>query len=115
MGDYTKKEVELFGKQRTFCALTGVVINANQRSDTYVSGSGSSSTYGGYGGGNTSIGSTVVVTSDIWIRGASGQEYRLRFNEDIPVREGNVIHAIYVSEANSNEALGDKYVLIYNS
>lgn len=137
MSDYTtSKPIEMFGKERSFRALSGVVINAAQRSDTYVRGSGSSSSFNGYGGGQTSIGSTVVVTSDIWIRGVSGKEYRLRFTTDIPVRDGNVIHAIDVVNANVEVTEGfydgklgkivsttsvrdvpvsDGYVLLYNS
>lgn len=114
MSDHAKKEVELFGKKRTFHADTGVVLNANQRSDTYVSGSGNSSSVAGYGGGSTSISSVVVVTSDIWIRDASGKELRLRFNRDVPVREGNIVHAVYVAEAGSNDALDNLYVMFYN-
>lgn len=94
MSDHTRKEVDLFGKKQIFRALSGTVISTNQRSDTYVSGSGNNGSVGGSGGGKMSISSTVVVTSDIWIRGLSGQEYRLRFKEDIPVCEGNIIHAI---------------------
>ena len=114
MSDYTKKEVELFGKKRFFRALSGIVINANQRSDTYVSGSGSSSYVGGYGGGKTAINSTVVVKSDIWIKSLSGKEYRLRFNRDIPVRDGNVIHAVDVLDTEGNQ-ISDGEVLLYNS
>lgn len=137
MSDYTiSKPVEMFGTERNFRALSGVVINATQRSDTYVSGSGSSATINGYGGGSTSIGSTVVVTSDMWIRGVSGQEHRLRFARDIPVREGNVIHVVDVINANVQKTqqyfdektkkfvsttstrdvpVSDGYVLLFNS
>lgn len=114
MSDYTtSKTVDLFGSQRAFRALSGVVINASQRSDTHVSGGGKSATYNGYGGGNVSISSYVSVTSDIWIRGASGKEYRLRFGRDIPVREGNVIHAVDVVDVHGPASNG--YVLVYNS
>jgi hypothetical protein len=135
MSDHTtSKTIELFGNQRSFRALSGVVINASQRSDTYVSGSGSYSSVAGYGGGHTTVGSTVVVTSDIWIRGQSGQEYRLRFRRDIPAREGNVVHAIEVMDTDRMESYFDEsigklstriakndkpissdYVLLYNS
>ena len=114
MSDYTQKEIKLFGKKRIFRALTGMVINANQRSDTYVSGSGSSSSYSGYGGGQTSISSSVVVTSDIWIRSLSGKEHRLRFGRDIPVREGNVVHAVEVLDTEGKQ-ISNGDVLLYNS
>lgn len=104
----------MFGKKRIFRALSGVVINANQRSDTYVSGSGSSSSYGGYGGGKSWVSSTVVVTSNIWIRTLSGQEHRLNFERDVPVREGNVIHAVDVLDMNGKE-ISNGEVLLYNS
>lgn len=114
MSDYTKKEVELFGKKQTFRALSGVVLKQQQRSDTYVSGSGSSSSVGGSGSGHTTIRTTVVITTDIWIRGLSGQEYRLDFEQDIPAREGNVIHAIDVLDS-SDIKVSNGYVLLYNS
>ena len=99
MSDYTKKEVELFGKKQTFRALSGVVIKREQRSDTHVTGSGSSSSYGGYGGGNTTIQSTIKVTTNIWIRGASGAEHHLQFKQDMPAIEGNVVHLVDIVES----------------
>jgi hypothetical protein len=108
MSDYTKKEVELFGKKRFFRALTGVVVKVDQRSDTHVYGSGSSGTYGGYGAGNVSIGSYVSVTTNFWIRSASGQEFNYQFGMNIPLLEGHVVHIVDIVDECSSSYWNEK-------
>ncbi len=79
-------------------AVSGVVLDAKQRSDTYVSGSGSSQSISGHGGGSAHITSRVVVTTNFWIRNASGQERNFQFGQNLPVREGNIVHVIYFKD-----------------
>ena len=109
MTGYTTREVQLLGKKRILQALTGVVLGANQRSDTYVRGSG------GTGGGSVRVSSQVVVRSDIWIRDAAGEEHRLRFNNDIPVREGNIVHQIDILDETGEPLSKGNYFAFYNS
>jgi len=97
--DYSMKEVQLFGKTQTFCSLSGVVVKREQRSDTIVSGSGKSGSYGGYGGGSVSIGSSIRITTNLWIKCASGVEHHIQLDGDYPAIEGNVVHMIDMVES----------------
>jgi hypothetical protein len=114
VSDYIQREIELYGKKVILRVLTGVVMKIDQRSDSHVSGYGRNSSYNGYGGGNVQISTDVVVTTNIWIRGLSGQEYRLKYVQDISVREGNIIHDIEIHDLYGNR-ISNGSVMLYNS
>ena len=97
MSDYLEKTFIFKSTDFKLEILSGVVIDTNTRSDTYVSGSGSSSSYRGSGSGSTQISSTVMVTKEVWIKAVSGKEYRLQFS-DYAIRTGHVIHLGYVDD-----------------
>ena len=83
------------GAKLTFSCLDGVVLDTDQRSDSYTSGSGRSVVIDGSGGGTTSVNTTVVVSRDIWLKDSDGLEHHVRIMEDIPVRVGQEIAFIY--------------------
>lgn len=72
-----------------FTAQSGTVISTEQRSDTYVSGSGSR-------GGHSHVSSSVEVTRDIWVKTADEKEQNWRYLTDIPVRESQKLYKIYL-------------------
>lgn len=111
MSDFFEKKINVAGEAYTLKALSGVVLDSTQRSDTHVSGSGSSLSYNGSGGGNMHVSSTVVVTSNFWMRGKSGKEYHLQYSRDIPARAGNVIHIVSCS----GKEIPSRDIFIYNS
>ena len=90
MSDYLEKTFQFRGKEIWLQIYSGIVIETDTRSDTYVSGSGKSSHFGGYGGGSTQISSTVVVTKELWIRTVSGKEYSFQI-DDLAVRAGHIV------------------------
>lgn len=90
MSDFITTTIPFKGKEYTLDILTGIVIDTETRSDTYVSGSGSSASYNGTGGGHVNISSAVVVTKDIWVRSLSGKEYRYQMG-DVEARAGNIV------------------------
>jgi len=73
-------------------AYGGEVLDTDQRSDTYVHGSGSSMIYKGSGGGSTNISSSVVVNRDIWLKDIEGKEIHVRLNLDLPIRKGQIVY-----------------------
>ena len=83
------------GATLTFSWLKGVVLDTDQRSDSYTSGSGRTVVIDGSGGGTTSVGTTVVVSRDIWFKDPDGLEHHVRIMEDIPVRVGQQIAFVY--------------------
>ena len=83
------------GAKLTFSWLEGVVLDTDQRSDSYTSGSGRTVVIDGSGGGTTSVGTTVVVSRDIWLRDDAGMEHHVRVNQDVPVRVGQQIAFVY--------------------
>lgn len=100
MNEYLAKSFEIEGKKYDLNVHSGVVIKCETRSDTYVSGSGRSSSYKGYGSGSTTISSKVVVTKEIWIRTASGSEQRYNM-EDLAVNNGHIVHIGIVNGHNA--------------
>lgn len=108
MSDYTDiQEIELVGKKYILRALSGVVTESSQRSDTHVYGSGKQ--------GNYSVNSSVSVTSQFWITTESGKEVNLQFGQDITARDGHVIHALYLIDPITRKDVGEYYVAAVNS
>ena len=70
------------------------VLSSESRSDSYISGRGSSTVYNGSGGGNTQISTKVVITRDIRVVTDEGKEVNWRYDIDIPVRQGQRLHSI---------------------
>ncbi len=83
--------VKLAGRTHEFTALSGVVIETGQRSDTLVGSSTS--------GSAVTISSRVAVTTKAWVRDANGKEHDLQINADVPLRAGQIVHAIYCGDA----------------
>lgn len=80
-----------------FRIVSGTVLGTDQRSDTRVWGSGSTTIIDGQGSGHTTIDSRVDVVRDLWLKDAQGQEHHYRFNTDIPFREGQDVHCVHLS------------------
>ena len=78
----------------TFTALQGTVIDTDQRSDSYTSGSGRTIMVDGSGGGSSSLSTEVLVSRDIWVEDRSGREHHVRITADVPVRSGQDIAVI---------------------
>ncbi len=74
-----------------FSALSGEVIDTEQRSDSYTTGSSRTVVIDGTGGGGGHVSTTVVVSRDIWLRDAAGQEHHVRVQQDLPIRAGQRI------------------------
>src|SRR5688572_14668776 len=71
-------------------AMTGRVFGFARHSKTYVSGSGSN--------GNVSVGSTVVTTTEIWVRPDAGPERTFATQrEDLALRDGQTVTVIEVA------------------
>ncbi len=83
------------GAKLTFSWLEGVVLHTDQRSDSFTSGGGRTVVVDGSGGGTMSVGTTVVVSRDVWIKDPDGLEHHVRVTEDVPVRVGQDIAFIY--------------------
>lgn len=108
MSDYTDlKEVKWFGKRYILRALSGVVMESSQRSDTYVSGGGT--------GGNSHVYSTVIVTSQFWIVTQSGREVNLQLRGNLTARNGHVMHALDMVDAVTRKDIGKTYWAAVNS
>lgn len=84
------------GRNFSLRCVSGIVVGTDQRSDTRVTGEGRTVVIDGYGGGRTSISSTVTISRDIWLQDPAGQEIHLRTNQDIPVRQGQKMSFIYL-------------------
>ncbi|MGE5475532.1 MAG: hypothetical protein ACM3Q1_02670 [Bacteroidales bacterium] len=80
-----------------FRIVSGTVLGTDQRSDTRVWGSGSTTIIDGQGSGHTTIDSRVDVVRDLWLKDAQGQEHHYRFNTDIPFREGQDVHCVHLN------------------
>ena len=78
-----------------FRFFPGIVLSTDQRSDSFVSGSGRTFTYEGTGGGASQVSTKVVVARDIWLRDAQGDEHHVRVEEDVPLRAGQHVALIY--------------------
>jgi hypothetical protein len=76
--------------------LSATIVSTEQRSDTHVYGGG---TVTG-GTGTTTVGSTVTVVRDLWVKEQTGEEHHLRFHLDIPVRVGQLVHYITLAGPN---------------
>lgn len=108
MSDYTDlKEVKWFGKKYILRALSGVVMESSQRSDTYVSGGGTQ--------GNSYVNSTVSVTSQFWIVTQSGREVNLQLSGNLSARNGHVMHALDMVDAVTRKDVGENYIAAVNS
>lgn len=92
----SKDELEAGGATLAFESLTGEVIDTEQRSDTYTSGSSRTIVIDGTGGGSGHVSSTVVVHRDIWMRTANGHERHVRLQADLPIRVGQRIAILSV-------------------
>jgi hypothetical protein len=103
------------GDNFEFRVVSGTVVGTDQRSDTRVWGSGSTVVIDGTGGGRTTINSQVDVVRDLWLRDDNGQEQHFRFAQDIPFREGQRVHCIYLSGPNlENQEAFNAVYSVYN-
>ena len=98
-------------RQGEFRFFPGVVLSTDQRSDSFVSGSGGTFIYEGTGAGSSQVSTKVVVARDIWLRDAQGDEHHVRIMEDIPLRAGQHIALIYFRDTSPKPKL-DKDVLV---
>ncbi len=94
-----------------FYAVSGEVLDTEQRSDTYVSGQTTGATYKGTGGVTGHVTSKVVVQRDIWVKTDDGKEDHFRFEQDIPCRTGQRITVLW---AVPNNQQGGPYIFLYN-
>lgn len=76
------------GIDGAFTALVGTVIATERRSDARVTGGGYTTSVNGQIFGKTNVTTDVVVTRDIFLRDAEGQEHHKRLKIDLPVRVG---------------------------
>ena len=112
MEDYTFYKTHLFGVERQFRALSGVVMHSSQRSDTHIYGGIRNHSRGP--GARTPISSEIVITSNIWIKTPGGKEQKLTYKKDLEFRPGSVIHVVDVCDK-KGKPITDDDVLIYNS
>lgn len=94
-----------------FRFFPGVVLSTDQRSDSFVSGSGRTFTYEGTGGGSSQVSTQVLVARDIWLRDAQGDEHHVRIQEDVPLRAGQHIALVYFRDTSPKPKL-DKNLLV---
>ena len=107
-------QTEAGGATFRFSALTGEVIDTQQRSDSYTTGSSRTVVVDGYGGGGGHVSTNVVVSRDIWLRTASGDEHHVRVQADLPIRIGQRIAVISLRVAKpSNNRTYDGIVSVY--
>ena len=104
-----------FGSEFQFRIVSGTVLGTDQRSDTRVWGSGSTTVINGQGSGHTTIASRVDVARDLWLKDAQGQEHHYRFNQDIPFREGQQVHCIHLSGRDLEKKAIDVVYSVYNA
>lgn len=94
-----------------FRFFPGVVLSTDQRSDSFVSGSGRTFTYEGTGAGSSQVSTKVVVARDIWLRDAQGDEHHVRIEEDVPLRAGQHVALIYFRDTSPKPKL-DRNLLV---
>ena len=83
--------IETCGTTFRVLSLSGDVIGTEQRSDSYTTGSSRTVVIDGTGGGRGHVDTTVVVSRDIWLRDAGGDEHHVRVQADLPIRTGQRI------------------------
>lgn len=76
------------GLDGAFTALVGTVIATERNSDSVVRGGGGTTSVNGQVFGTTNITTDLVVSRDIWLRDAEGQENHRNLRLDLPVRVG---------------------------
>ena len=91
--------IEACGTTFRFSALSGEVIETEQRSDSYTTGSSRTVVIDGTGGGGGHVSTTVVVSRDIWLRDATGHEHHVRVQQDLPIRAGQRIAILSLQAA----------------
>ncbi len=101
-------------KSVTLSSFAGKVLDTDQRSDTYVSGRGSSTVYQGSGGGSSYVSSKVVVQRDIWLVDKNGKELHIRTNKDIPVRTDQSVCVISATRKNNSGNNWTEHCYLYN-
>ena len=103
------------GRSGEFRFFSGVVVSTDQRSDTFVSGSGRTVIYEGSGGGTNQVSTEVVVARDIWLRDSHGEEHHVRVVQDVPVRAGQQIGLIYFRGTDPrSKQVSDRLVSIFS-
>ena len=105
---------EACGTTFRFSALSGEVIDTEQRSDSYTTGSSRTVVIDGTGGGGGHVSTTVVVSRDIWLRDATGHEHHVRVQADLPVRAGQWLAILYLQATRpSTKRKVDSLVSVY--
>lgn len=84
-------------KEAEIKAVTGEVLSTEQRSDTHVSGGGSTYSLGTAVQGSTSIRSTVVVTRNIRLKTQDGRQHDLQLEADFPLAQGDKLSVFIVN------------------
>ncbi len=87
---------EACGTTFRFSALSGEVVGTEQRSDSYTTGSSRTVVIDGTGGGGGHVSTSVVVSRDIWLRDAAGDEHHVRVQADLPIRTGQRIAILHL-------------------
>ena len=83
--------IEACGTTFRVLSLSGEVIGTEQRSDSYTTGSSRTIVIEGTGGGSGRVDTTVLVSRDVWLRDAGGNEHHIRVQADLPIRTGQRI------------------------
>ena len=97
-----------------FSALSGEVVGTEQRSDSYTTGSSRTVIIDGTGGGGGHVSTSVVVSRDIWLRDAVGDEHHVRVQADLPIRTGQQIAILYLQATRpSTKRKVDSLVSVY--
>jgi hypothetical protein len=76
----------------TFGAIQGTVCSLSKRSDSYVSG----------GGGERSVTTDIVYTTEFWLLRVDGTEKHYKLLRDIPLKENHQISLIYAEEGKTS-------------
>lgn len=85
--------------------ITGEVLGTEQRSDTHVSGGGSTYTVGNSVQGSTNISSNVIVTRNIRLKTQDGGLHDIQLQGDFPLSTGDRLSIF---------AINDHYYRVYN-
>ena len=105
---------EASGTTFRFSALSGEVVGTEQRSDSYTTGSSRTVVIDGTGGGGGHVSTSVVVSRDIWLRDAAGDEHHVRVQADLPIRTGQQIAILYLQATRpSTKRKVDSLVSVY--
>ena len=105
---------EASGTTFRFSALSGEVVGTEQRSDSYTTGSSRTVVIDGTGGGGGHVSTSVVVSRDIWLRDAAGDEHHVRVQADLPIRTGQRIAILHLQATRpSTKRKIDSLVSVY--